>query len=271
MTLKKAVLIKIGGSILQDDALVLRLARDMKRLRAEGIPIVVVHGGGKAIQKALALHGIASEFVDGLRITSLQAAQVVETVLCGQVNRLLVRTLNSLGVKAVGLSGADHAMLQCEYFSKQHGSVGTIVAVNTEVIAHLLSPKDDYTGAIPVIASTGVDNAGNPLNINADMAAAHIANALGITTIVYLTDQEGILNADGKVLANVSTHELNQLIQKKIVTEGMLVKAKAVLTSLYSKAKDIRILNGNTSHVLIHTLLLNKPMGTLCRDLETVF
>jgi len=256
----KTILIKIGGSILNEESTILSLCKDIKNISLAGYKIVLVHGGGKAINEALAIYGIESEFIEGLRVTSKEAMKVIEMVLCGQVNQLFVRQLTHIGVKAIGLSGVENQMLLCDVYSKEHGYVGNVKTVNPDFLNHLLKSFN----SIPVIATLGIDKSGNALNINADIAASHIANALCVDQLLYLTDQEGIYNKEGKFFKHLSRENLEQLINNSIVSGGMLVKVKAVLTSLRAGLKEIGILNGRQNQILTHAILNKQRVGTLC-------
>ncbi len=207
------------------------------------------------------LHNIQSEFIAGLRATSAEAIKIIEMVLCGEVNQLLVRKLNAAGVRAVGLSGADQQMLLCNYFSQQHGFVGEIKTVNSEIIQHILASDN----CIPVIASIGTDEEGNALNINADLAACQIANTLAVDQLIYLTDQAGIFDHEGKVYTQLTAAELQTLIHEKIVKAGMLIKVKAILASLTSSLREIHILNGNQAQILPDLLLSQKNQELFVR------
>ncbi len=253
------ILIKMGGSILNDPNTMALLCNGIKTLKEAGYKIIVVHGGGKAINATLAIHGVQSTFEQGLRITSAAAIKIIEMVLCGQVNQTLVRKLNHTGIDAIGLSGAAHHLLHCTQYSEQHGFVGKIKAVNTMLIKQILSLQ-----SIPVIASIGVDDHGQPLNINADMAACQIANALDVQQLIYLTDQDGIYDQNGQVLSQLTADDLQALIQQGVVTDGMLVKAKAILSSLKSGFKKIHILNGHKQQNLHETLFKTSWSGTVC-------
>jgi len=257
----KTILIKLGGSILNDEALIISLCDDLKVLTNCGIKIVVVHGGGHAINKQLALQNVTSEFLDGLRVTSSEAMQVIEMVLCGQVNPLLIRKLNSVGLNAVGLSGADSNMLQCEYHSQAHGCVGMISAVNTSPISQVISHL-----AIPVIAPIGVVTGGSPVNINADYAASHIASAMKVDKLIYVTDQDGIYDKTGSVYSKLSSNDLLSIIHDQTVQGGMLTKVRAILSALNGQLKHVHILNGHKRHVLIEELFTEQGVGTLCYD-----
>jgi acetylglutamate kinase len=260
----KTLLIKVGGSILHEEQKIISLCKDIKTIKEAGFQIILVHGGSKAINETLTLHGIQSKFVDGLRVTSAAAVKIIEMVLCGHVNLSIVKKLNRIGVSAIGLSGADQQMLLCDYYSKTHGFVGEIKAINTAIIHHLLSFKNTGSSSIPVISTIGVDKEGNALNINADMAACYIANALHVDQLIYLTDQDGIYDSNGELFSQLSEENLQALIDQSIVSGGMLIKAKAVLASLRAGLNQILILNGNQKNVLIDVLFNEKNLGTLC-------
>jgi acetylglutamate kinase len=262
----KTLLIKIGGSILHDEQKIASLCMDIKVIKESGYQIILVHGGSTAINEALTIHGIQSEFIDGLRVTSAAAAKVIEMVLCGHVNPSIVKKLNRIEVNAIGLSGTDQQMLFCDYYSKTHGFVGDIKAVNTEIIHHLLSFKNSCSNSIPVISTIGVDKEGNALNINADMAACHIANALRVAQLIYLTDQDGIYDSKGNIVPQLSEEKIQTLIAQCIVRGGMLTKAKAVLAPLKVGLTRILILNGNQKNVLLDVLFNDKKLGTLCKN-----
>ncbi len=262
----KTFLIKLGGSILDNDTLIESMCADLKLLKQAGINIIIVHGGSKAINSALTMHNIESQFIDGLRVTSLAAMNIIEMVLCGQVNTLLVRKLNHIGIQAVGLAGSDGNMLLCDYYSKQHGYVGTISSVDCSPIMQLISRQSTTSDIIPVIAPVGVDKQGNPMNINADHAAAELAVALQVDKLIYLTDQDGIYDQHGTLLSELCYAELNKLIDNKTVYGGMLTKVRAILSVLENNSNDIHILNGNTNHVLFEELFTVNGVGTLCKQ-----
>ena len=259
------LLIKIGGSILHDEKKIDSLCKDIKTIKDSGFDVVLVHGGSKAIYEALAIHGIPSEFVDGLRVTSAAAIKIIETVLCGQVNLAIVKNLNRLGTNAIGLSGAYQQLLLCDYHSEIHGFVGEIKSIHTALIHHILSFQNNGSNSIPVISTIGVDKEGKALNINADMAAYHIACALGVHQLIYLTDQDGIYNSHGQIVSQLSNHNLQTLIDESIVSGGMLIKAKAVLAALNAGLNHVSILNGNQKNVLLDVILHKKMAGTLCK------
>lgn len=255
------ILIKVGGSILHNEESTKALCQELKTITDQGFKIIIVHGGSKAINQALKIYGIQSTFIQGLRQTTLEAMKVIEMVLCGQVNQNLVRNLNQMGVPAIGLSGATNQTLVCNYISEALGFVGEVQTVNTAYLQCLLNAKENF---IPVVASLGVDESGNALNVNADLAAAYLANALKVQKLIYFTDQEGIYDSEGNLFTLLSEEHLDDLVQKSIVKDGMLVKVKAILTSMKQGLNRILIANGHQKNSLTQALLSGKNIGTLC-------
>ncbi len=257
----KPILIKLGGSILNNKAAISSLCQEIKTLRESGFKLIIVHGGSKAINEALAIYGIESQIIQGMRKTSLEAIQIIEMVLCGQVNQALVRHLNQIAVPAVGLSGAGNNTIVCDYLSAELGFVGEIKTINPSLIHHLLEAKEAY---IPVIASLGVNESGTALNINADFAASCLANTFDVQKLIYITDQQGIYDRNGKLLTTLSETQLLNLVKQSIVKDGMLVKVKAILQAMQCGLDSIFIANGNQQKVLTEMLINGKNPGTLC-------
>ena len=262
----KTFLIKLGGAILENATNLKHLCKALKLLTEVGIHIVIVHGGSTAINQVLKQHQIESTFVDGQRVTSLEAMNVIEMVLCGHVNKQIVRQLNHIGIQATGLSGSDNSMLVCDAYSHEHGYVGLIKSVNTQPIAWVMQSGKTAVDCIPIIAPIGVNEFGQPMNINADYAACELAIALQVDKLIYLTDQDGILDAHGKVISEISKEALNDLVTKQIVHGGMLTKSKAILVALNAHLNHVHVLNGNHPHALIQELFTTDGVGTLCQS-----
>lgn len=255
------ILIKLGGSILHDAcSLMDALCAELKILQQMGNQIVIVHGGSKAIQEALAIYQIPSEFIAGLRVTSTEAMKVIEMVLVGNMNAFICKKLSLAGIPAFSFSGANQQLFCCESYSEQHGSTGKITAVNNASILHAWS----FPGAMPVIAPVGMDAAGNSWNINADTAACLLAENLAVEQLIFLTDQEGIYDQNGNALRHLSKQDLQQCVNNKIVKEGMLVKVNAILDVIHAQFKKILILNGKRENILIDTLVHSHISGTEC-------
>jgi acetylglutamate kinase len=260
------IVVKLGGSVLQDDALLEAICEDIAAIRKVGVAIVLVHGGGPAINEELTRRGIKWDFIDGQRVTTPEMMDVVEMVLCGRVNRRIVRALNAAGLKAVGFSGADAGTLMCKRANERLGQVGTIERVGTQLIESILSMQDDLgTRGIPVIAPIGLGRDGLAYNINADWAASRVASQLGVTKMLFLTDQDGILDQQGKLLPELDAGEVEQLIEDGTVKGGMLAKAQTILHAIKNNVTDVHILNARRPNALIEELFTDRGVGTVCR------
>ena len=264
--LQKRVLIKIGGAALQNDAVVESICQDVQLLRATGMSVVLVHGGGPAINAELERRKISWKFIDGQRVTTPEMMDVIEMVLCGQINRKLVRALNTAGVRAVGLSGTDASTLSCTQSSSSLQRVGKIEQVDTSLIRSILRES------VPVLAPIGIGRNGEAFNINADWAASRIAQALSVSTMVFLTDQDGIWNSSKEVRAELGASGLRALVDEGAIQGGMLAKTHAILDALSYGVKRIHVLNAQKPHALVDQLLSSQPSGTLCQpELELAY
>lgn len=262
----KTILIKLGGAALQDSDLVNSICADLVRIRAVGVSLVLVHGGGPSINQELTRRGITWEFIDGQRVTTPEMMDVIEMVLCGSVNRRIVRTLNEAGVKAIGMSGTDAGTLMCKPADERLQQVGKIMQVNPEVIHSILNTQTgSEIGSIPVIAPVGLGKSGEAYNINADWAASRVAEALNVKKLIFLTDQDGILNAGGQLIPELDAGELETLIETGVVKGGMLAKVQTVLHALRNGVTDVHVLNARHPHGLIEELFTDRGVGTVCR------
>ncbi|MBC7693179.1 MAG: acetylglutamate kinase [Methylotenera sp.] len=259
------VLIKLGGAALQDSELVQSICKDLTLIRSVGVSVVLVHGGGPSINQELTSRGITWEFIEGQRVTTPEMMDVIEMVLCGSVNRKIVRTLNQAGVRAVGMSGTDASTLYCKKSSSKLGQVGMIDKVNTDFINSILNTQTDGIGAIPVIAPIGIGKNGEAYNINADWAASRIAQALGITKVLFVTDQNGILDSQLELIPELDAGELENLIEAGVIKGGMLAKARTIIHALRNGVTDVHILNARRPHSLIEELFTDIGVGTVCR------
>ncbi len=258
----QTVLIKIGGAALEDLALVRSICEGLMLIRSVGVKIVLVHGGGPAINRELTTHGLTWEFIDGQRVTTPEMMDVIEMVLCGHVNKRIVRALNHQGIRAVGTSGIDGSTLLCKQASVKLGQVGHIERVNTGLLQALIAGEGD---CIPVIAPIGIGKNGKAYNINADWAAARLAQGLGIKKMLFLTDQDGILDAQKKVIPELDAGQLEQLIETGVVSGGMLAKTRTIIHALRNGVTDVHVLNARHPHGLIEELFTDRGIGTACR------
>ena len=223
----KTIVVKIGGSTLgaQDTSLA-----DVATLARQGVQPVVVHGGGAAVTQWMATMGIRAEFVHGLRVTDAPSLEVVIAVLSGLINKQLVATLHGLGAKAVGVSGADGALLRGSVEQPDLGLVAGKLTVDPRPIETLVN-----AGYIPVIAPLALlehpekGSEGQLLNVNADTAAGAIAGALQATRLVFLTDVEGVLDSNGRLIPRISSRQGNGFIRSGVVKGGMIPKLDACL------------------------------------------
>jgi acetylglutamate kinase len=260
------IVVKLGGSILQDEVLLQKICEDLTAIRKVGVSILVVHGGGPAINEELDRRGLKSTFVEGLRVTTPETMEVVEMVLCGQVNRRIVRSLNAAGLKAVGLSGADASTLLCKQADERLGQVGMIERINTQLIDQIFAMQDELgSRGTPVVAPIGVDRDGLAYNVNADWVASRIASHMGVTKMIFLTDQDGILDSEGKLIPELDAGELEQLIEDGVVKGGMLAKTRTILHALQNKVTDVHVINARRQSALIEELFTDKGSGSVCR------
>lgn len=233
----KTIVIKCGGSVM--DELTPDFFESLIDLEKQGYQLIFVHGGGPDINKMLDLFQVPHEFVQGLRKTTSQALEIVEMVLSGQTNRKLVAKLQSYGLKAFGLNGSDGGVLQGEFIDQEQlGFVGDVTKVNKEVITMLL--QDKY---IPVITPIAVAEDGSKLNINADFAAAAVANALEVEHCIFVTDVDGIM-IDGNIVLQTNTEEIDRYISEGQITGGMIPKVKSAVASIEKGIKSVMIVSG---------------------------
>jgi acetylglutamate kinase len=239
----EVIVVKVGGSTLgqHDTAL-----EDIAALQQAGRTLVVVHGGGSAATEWLKIHGIESEFVDGLRVTGADAIDVVVAVFAGLVNKQLVASLNALGAKTMGMSGADGGLLRTRQADPRLGYVGEVTDVDRGPIDALLS-----AGYMPVISSVGFwgDDPAKLMNVNADTVAGEIAAALGAKDLIFLTDVAHVRDAGGGDLSELRAAEIEELINTKAATGGMIPKLRAGARACESGTR-CHIIDGREAHAL---------------------
>ena len=249
------IVIKCGGSVLHE--LSPAFFTSVRQLRRSGIDVVIVHGGGPDIGQLLHALNIPSEFVNGLRKTTKEVLHVVEMVLNGKVNKTLVSLLQTNDIRAVGLSGVDDKLLQANPIDVQTlGYVGEVVHVRAHIIHTLL--RHAY---VPVIAPIGVDEHGQTYNINADTAAAAVAQALSADKLVFVTDVAGILN-DGEVVKEATAQMVEAMIADGTISGGMIPKVKAALHALHS-VNEVAIVSGKVpfyEHGTWHGTMMKKEV-----------
>lgn len=249
--------IKYGGAAMEEEGLKQSVAQDVTLLRKIGIDIVVVHGGGKEITALAQQLNIRTTFVDGQRYTDEQTRDVVQMVLAGLLNKDIVRRINMHNGNAIGLSGIDAKLLGARRYGEgELGFVGEVTSVNAAFLRSLLQD-----GCLPVIAPLGVDEEGIVYNINADIAAAEIAKALGARKLIYLTDVEGIRVGDE--LVNCLTQaDAEGLIAKRVINGGMIPKVESALSALNMGVNKVHIIDGRKPHALLLEIFTTEGIGT---------
>ncbi|HDP80524.1 MAG TPA: acetylglutamate kinase [Spirochaetes bacterium] len=259
----KTIVIKYGGHAMEEEALRKSFAADMVLMKLVGINPVIVHGGGPQIGALLKQIGKKSEFVDGLRVTDAETMDVVEMVLVGKVNKEIVNNINMVGGQAVGLCGKDGGLLIAEKVYHLHdgkstdiGQVGTVKKVNPRVIETL-----DRERFIPVIAPVGFDETGLTYNINADIAAGKIAEALRAEKLILLTDVEGVKIA-GALASTLTDAEVPGLITGGEISGGMIPKVNCCLDAIKSGVNKTHIIDGRVEHAVLLEIFTDAGIGT---------
>ncbi|MCC6529032.1 MAG: acetylglutamate kinase [Pseudomonadales bacterium] len=270
----KTMVVKYGGNAMTDDPLMQGFARDIVLMKLVGMNPVVVHGGGPQINRLLDQLGIESRFIDGMRVTDSRTMEVVEMVLGGSVNKEVVNTINRCGGRAIGLTGKDgqllrarklHATRQGSAEPVDLGQVGEVAEVNTALIDMLVNSH-----FIPVVAPIGVGDDGTAYNINADLVAGRIAEALQAEKLILLTNVSGLTDRDGKVLTGLSTAEVDALIADGTIHGGMLPKIRCALDAVKGGVRSAHIINGRLPHAVLLELLTDQGIGTLIRGAQPV-
>jgi acetylglutamate kinase len=233
-------IIKIGGSTLEN--LQPAFFKTLKNKIQNGEKVVIVHGGGPEINKKLQEAGLPVQIKDGIRITSKNALSCVKKALKDIANFNLVARLNQEGIKAVGLCGSENMLIQCDYLNEEkYGYVGKVKNVNTDILEKLLE-----SGKVPVIASLGITDKGEEVNINADTAAGETASALLATSVCFVTDTSGI-QIEGQEMDHLSVTELKQSIQDGHIYGGMIPKVEAVIKCLELNIEEVLITDQSLS------------------------
>lgn len=267
----KTIVVKYGGNAMTDETLKNSFARDMVMLKLIGINPIVIHGGGPQIGEMLEKLNIKSEFINGMRVTTTEAMDVVEMVLGGQVNKDIVNLINQNGGKAIGLTGKDGQLLHAKklHVTRQTsdmlapeiidiGHVGEVTRVNTQVL-DMLSQSD----FIPVIAPIGVDADGASYNINADLVAGKVAEVLRAEKLILLTNISGLQDKNGEVLTGLSTQEVDNLIADGTIYGGMLPKIQCALDAVHAGVTSAHIIDGRVPNSTLLELFTDEGVGTL--------
>lgn len=265
----KTIVVKYGGNAMIDDALTASFAQDVVLMKLVGMHPVVVHGGGPQIGSLLEKLNIHSEFIDGMRVTDHATMDVVEMVLGGAVNKAIVSLLNKAGGKAIGITGKDGDLIRARkmLMTRQGdntgdkvdlGQVGEVEHINRSVIDLLVA--GDF---IPVIAPVGVGSQGESYNINADLVAGKLAEALSAEKLMLLTNVSGLQDKSGNVLTGLSTRQVDGLIADGTIYGGMLPKIQCALDAVKAGVTSAHIIDGRVEHAVLLEVFTDSGVGTL--------
>ncbi|MDD5754330.1 MAG: acetylglutamate kinase [Methylococcales bacterium] len=267
----KIIVVKFGGNAMIDDALKNSFARDIVLMKSVGLTPIVIHGGGPQIGNMLAKLGKPTRFIDGMRVTDSETMDVVEMVLGGSVNKEIVHLINRNGGKAVGLTGKDGHFIRAKKMQLENapidtetgepvdlGFVGEVSAIDVSML-DMLSQSD----FIPVIAPIGVDENGHSYNINADLVAGKIAEALNAEKLILLTNTAGILDKQGELLTGLSLADIDNLIADGTISGGMIPKTRCATDALKGGVTSVHIIDGRVEHAVLLELFTNQGVGTL--------
>jgi acetylglutamate kinase len=259
----KIIVIKYGGNAMINETLKKAVMKDVVLLAGIGIKVVLVHGGGPEISNMLKTMGKESKFINGLRYTDEETANVAAMVLAGKVNKGLVALIQANGGKAIGLCGLDGGLLQASKLLGEIdlGFVGEIKKVDTSSITMALDK-----GFLPVIATVGADESGQIYNINADTAAAAIAGALKAERFISMTDVKGLLREkddESSLISRIGTGEIPGLMEEGIISGGMIPKIQSCVDGIKDGIKEVAIIDGRVEHAVLTELLSGEAIGTL--------
>ncbi len=259
----KIVVIKYGGNAMENEELKNQVMHDIVLLWLIGVKVVLVHGGGPDVSKAMEQLGKEPQFIDGLRVTDKETMEIAQMVLAGKINKTLVNMLESEGGNAMGISGMDGRLIEARIKDEKLGYVGEVTKINIQPVVDLLEK-----GYIPVVSTIGCDKEGNAYNINGDTAAAYIAGALGAKRLIMMTNVNGIMedqNDPNSLITDITVSEAHGLRESGIISGGMIPKVECCIKAIESGVRKAVIINGVIPHAIIMELLTNEGVGTLVK------
>tara|TARA_Y100001968_G_C19259213_1_gene668416 strand:+ start:16 stop:909 length:894 start_codon:yes stop_codon:yes gene_type:complete len=267
----KTMVVKYGGNVMGDNLVETSFARDIVLMKLVGINPIVVHGGGPQIAKLLEKIGKKTEFVNGMRVTDDETMDVVEMVLGGLVNKEIVNLINSNGGRAIGLTGKDGELLRAKKLSPNNadsstkvseiidlGHVGEVSSVNKDLLNFFTD--GDY---LPIIAPIGVGDDGRSYNINADLVAGKVAEAVQAEKLILMTNTQGVLDDDGVLVSTATSRLIENLINAGVISDGMLPKINSALSAIDNGVTRAHIIDGRVCHALLLEIFTNEGIGTL--------
>lgn len=266
----KTIVIKYGGHAMDDDELKVSFVRDVILMRYIGLSPVIVHGGGPQIDGMLEKIGKKSKFIEGMRVTDQETMDIVEMVLVGKINKEIVSLINLHGGHAVGLSGVDGNLIRARklWIPRQGkdaqekelldiGLVGEVEEINPELLENIKNNK-----WIPVIAPVGIGPAGERYNINADLVAGKVASTLKAEKFILLTDVEGVLDGEKKLISTMNVDMAGRYLREGVVSGGMIPKVNCCLQALREGVKKTHIIDGRVKHAILLEIFTDEGIGT---------
>ncbi|MCL2107747.1 MAG: acetylglutamate kinase [Oscillospiraceae bacterium] len=260
----KFIVVKYGGNAMVNEKLKQAVMSDIVLLSLCGIKIVLVHGGGPEIDAVLKKMGKKPKFINGLRCTDKETAEIVQMVLSGKVNKDLVDLLCMNGGKAIGLCGLDGGLLKARQLSAELGYVGEITKVHPEIISDITDKG--YIPVISTIAGSETNAKDEIFNVNADIAAAEIANAIGAENLILMTDIAGLLRDpkdESTLISNIKLSEIPLLKEQGVISGGMIPKIDCCVKAVREKVQKANIIDGRIAHSILLELLTDEGMGTM--------
>jgi acetylglutamate kinase len=254
------IIIKCGGSVLVDPKLFKIFIEDVVVLKKLGFNPIIVHGGGKRINSKLSEVNIKSNFINGLRVTDKDTINIVEDVLI-EFNKEIVEALNKLACKAKRITSKENSIITVVQENKDLGFVGTPTEINKEFLTETIKLNE-----VPVVAPLGLDKDNQTFNINADTAAGSIAIELKARRLMIISDVEGVLDSEKKLISEINSKKSNKLIDQEVISGGMIPKIKNCLDVASNGVKAVVIIDGRKNHSLLFELLSDKGSGTLIRE-----
>ena len=270
----KTMVVKYGGNAMGDNLVETSFAKDIVLMKLVGINPIVVHGGGPQIAKLLEKIGKKTEFVNGMRVTDDETMDVVEMVLGGLVNKEIVNLINSNGGRAIGLTGKDGELLRAKKLCPNNtdlstkvseiidlGHVGEVSAVNKDLLNFFTD--GDF---LPIIAPIGVGDDGRSYNINADLVAGKVAEAVKAEKLILMTNTQGVLDDDGALVSTATSRLIENLINAGVISDGMLPKINSALSAINNGVTRAHIIDGRVCHALLLEIFTNEGIGTLIQS-----
>tara|TARA_B100001996_G_scaffold169863_1_gene129502 strand:- start:2406 stop:3278 length:873 start_codon:yes stop_codon:yes gene_type:complete len=256
---KEKIVIKCGGKVLLDESLLNSLIEDVAILKKLGLTPILVHGGGLGIKKKLAAQNIESKFIMGLRVTDDKMIGIVEDVMT-KFNKKIVKALEEKSCKAKSITVKENNIIHVEQENKELGFVGKPKRVDVKLLKEII--KEDF---VPVITPMGIDDAGNSYNINGDTAAGAVAQSIKSRRLILLTDIDGVLDNNNKLIPEIKTMEAEQLINNEIIHGGMIPKIKSCCSAIHNGVRAVAIIDGRKPNSILFELFSDRGSGTLIR------